>query len=92
MNTTQGSLIEPTSETEPQTETNVHTDLLESEIPLVLDKEAVKDDSIDHVIEKTDNDSSGQNSIFTKSEEPIQEADVIGESQGIIYYIIIYNI
>ena len=87
MNTTQGSLIEPTSKTEPQTETNAHTDLLESEIPLVLDKEAVKDDSLDHVIEKTDNDSRGQNSIFTKNEEPVQEADVIGESQGIILYI-----
>ena len=85
MNTTQGSLIEPTSETEPQTETNAYTDLPESEIPLVLDKEAVKDDSLDHVIEKTDNDSRGQDSIFTKNEEPVQEADVIGESQGIIY-------
>ena len=83
LNTTQDSLIEPTSETEPQTETNVHIDLPKSEIPLVLDKETVKDDNLDHVIKKTDNDSSGQNSVFTRNEEPVQEADVIGESQGL---------
>ena len=82
MNTTQDSLIDPTSETEPHTETSVHIEIPKSEIPLALDKETVKDDSLDRVIEKTDNDSSGQNSVFTKNEKLVQEADVIGESQG----------